>query len=105
VQTTSSKEDDLDITRWLEDGEQEPPDPPPSPEALSIRDTHTTGHKMSDTTTIHLVPKKAEEGPKKEEKKTPKPPSRFERPKKPLAVDSRDAANDTLKHFFNRKKS
>ena len=105
VQTTSPKEDDLDITRWLEDGEQEPSDPPPSSETLSIRDTHTTGHKMADTTTIHLVPTNAEEAPKKEEKKTPKPPGRFERPKKPLAIDSRDAANDTLKHFFNRKKS
>jgi pSer/pThr/pTyr-binding forkhead associated (FHA) protein len=105
VQTTSSKEDDLDITRWLEDGEEEPPDPPPSSETLSLRDTHTTGHKMADTTTINMVPKMAEESPKKEEKKTPKPPNRFERPKKPLAIDSGNAANDTLKHFFNRKKT
>lgn len=105
VQTTSPKEDDLDISRWLEDGEQEPSDPPPSSETLSLKDTHTTGHNLADTTTIHLVPKKAEESPKKEEKKPPKPPGRFERPKKPVSIDSRDAANDTLKHFFNRKKT
>ena len=104
VQTTSSTEDELDITRWLEDGEPAPPDPPSSPEILSLRDTHTTGHKMADTTTIHLVPKTVEESPKKEEKKPQKPPGRFERPKKPVSIDSRDAANDTLKHFFNRKK-
>jgi len=105
VQTTAPKEDDLDITRWLEDGDQAPSDPPPSNENLSVKDTHTTGHKMADTTTIHLVPKKAEESPKKEEKKPSTPPVRFERQKKPPSIDSRDAANDTLKHFFNRKKA
>jgi pSer/pThr/pTyr-binding forkhead associated (FHA) protein len=105
VQTTSPKEDDLDITRWLEDGEEEPPDPPHASETMSLKDTHTTGHKLSDTTTIHMVPKKDEVSPKKEEKKPSIQPARFERPKKPMSVDSRDAANDTLKHFFNRKKS
>ena len=105
VQTTSPKEDDLDITRWLEDGEQEPSDPPPSPETMSLKDTHTTGHKLSDTTTIHLISKNAEESPKKEEMKPPKPSGRLERQKKPVTIDSRSAANDTLKHFFNRKKT
>ncbi len=103
VQTTASKEDDLDITRWLEDDKVQSSEPAPPHDTL--RDTHATGHKPSDTTTIHLVPPNLEPAAKKEDKKPPaKTPSRFEHPKKPSTQDSRDAANDTLRHFFNRKK-
>ena len=106
VQTTSSKEDDLDITRWIEGDEAKPSDPTPPHDTLSIKDTHTTGHRLADTTTIHMVPKKAEDNPIIEEKKSAaKAPGRYERPKKPATQDSRSAANDTLRHFFNRKKS
>ncbi|MGD0652926.1 MAG: FHA domain-containing protein [Thermoguttaceae bacterium] len=104
VQTTAAKEDELDITRWLEDGEAEPAEQPRSSETLSIKDTHTTGHKMADTTTIHMLHKEAEEGPKKEEKPPPKTPGQFKRPKKPVSQDSKSAADDMLKQFFNRKK-
>ncbi len=104
VQTTAPKEDDLDITRWLEDKEAESTGSPPSPDTLSIKDTHTTGHKMADTTTIHMLHKEAEHDPKKEEKKHAKTPGRFDRPKKTVTQDSQSAANDTLRQFFNRKK-
>jgi predicted component of type VI protein secretion system len=107
VQTTTAKEDDIDITRWLEDGEEEPIDPPKAAETLSLKDTHTTGHKLSDTTTIHL-PRDEDDVPqqkaKQEEKKPPTKPNQFERPKKPMSVDSQAAANDMLKQLFNRKK-
>jgi pSer/pThr/pTyr-binding forkhead associated (FHA) protein len=103
VQTTTAKEDEIDITRWLEDNEEEPIEPPKSSDTLSIKDTHTTGHKLSDTTTIHLAPKE-DDVPKKEEKKPPKTHGQFDRPKKPISVDSQSAANDMLKQLFNRKK-
>ncbi|MGD0519335.1 MAG: FHA domain-containing protein [Thermoguttaceae bacterium] len=104
VQSTA-KEDEIDITRWLEDGEAEPAEQPRSPETLSIKDTHTTGHKMADTTTIHMLHKEAEELPIKEDKKSAKAPGRFERPKKPVSQDSKSAADDMLRQLFNRKKS
>jgi pSer/pThr/pTyr-binding forkhead associated (FHA) protein len=105
VQTKAANDDDLDITDWLEDGEekQEPPQPPRAPENLSMRDTHTTGHKLADTTTIHLSPKD-DKDKRKEETKPHKTPGPFERPKKPISQDSQSAANDMLRHLFNRKK-
>ncbi|MGD0382871.1 MAG: FHA domain-containing protein [Thermoguttaceae bacterium] len=104
VQTTAVKEDDIDISRWLEDGEAEPAKRPRSPDALSIKETHATGHKLTDTTTIHMLHAETEEGPKKEEKPPPKTPGRFKRPKKPASQDSKSAADDMLRQFFNRKK-
>jgi pSer/pThr/pTyr-binding forkhead associated (FHA) protein len=104
VQTTSAKEDDLDITRWLEDGEpDEPLEPTHASETLSVKDTQTTHHKLTDTTTIHQPHKEITDS-KKEEKKTQKPPGHFEKPKKPMTVDSQAAANDMLRQLFNRKK-
>jgi predicted component of type VI protein secretion system len=104
VQTITAKEDDIDITRWLEDGEEEPIEPPKAAETLSIKDTHTTGHKLSDTTTIHLPHNEDDVSKTTEEKKPPKKPGQFERPKKPMSVNSQSAADDMLKQLFNRKK-
>jgi len=104
VQNTNAKEDDLDISSWLEDGEQEKPaEPPHAHDTLTINDTHTTGHKLADTTTIHM-PSKEDEDRNKAEKKSQKVSGQFDRPKKPVSQDSQSAANDMLRHLFNRKK-
>jgi len=102
VQTTASKDDDLDISRWLDGDEEQHVDSDPARKDSSTRDTHITGHKLADTTTIHLAAKPAANAPKKDEKK---PPAKLDRTKKPVTVDSQSAANDTLRHFFNRKKT
>jgi predicted component of type VI protein secretion system len=108
VQNTSAKDDDLDIAGWLEDGNEKASEEPPSASSsnISINDTKTTHHKLADTTTIHMPSKQSEHQPegKKDEKKLQKPPVKFETPKKPISHDSQTAANDMLRHFFNRKK-
>ena len=104
VQSTAAKEEDLDITRWLEDGQEEPTESPQPPETLSLKDTHTTGHKLTDTTTIHMLPKETGEPNKVEEKKPHKTGGKFDCQKKPRSVDSQSAANDMLRQLFTRKK-
>jgi len=104
VQTTNAKDDDLDITRWLEDDNEEgSTNMPQAIDTSSLKDTHTTLQKMADTTTIHASSNKGA-NIKKDEKPTTKTTGQFNRPKKPISHDSQDAANDTLRHFFNRKK-
>lgn len=105
VQNTAAKEDEIDITRWLEDGETETDEQASIRSTMSVKDTHAAGLIPADTTTIHMPHKPAETHPKKEDKKSAKKPARFEIPKKPLSQDSQSAANDTLRQFFNRKKS
>lgn len=103
VQNTASKDDDLDITSWLEDDEQEESiEEIRSADTRTINDTQTT-HKLTDTTTIHQ-PHKEIAKEKKEEKKLNKGPGHFEVPKKPKTQDSQTAANDMLRQLFGRKK-
>jgi pSer/pThr/pTyr-binding forkhead associated (FHA) protein len=110
IETTSGKEDDLDIAGWLEDQEEKdkekkdgPTEPPSSSGASSLKDTQTTSHKLADTTTI-LMPSKKDTEQKAGDKKTQKGPSHLDRSKKPTSIDSQSAANDMLRQLFNRKK-
>jgi predicted component of type VI protein secretion system len=108
VESTTSKEDDLDIAGWLEEEEEKEEkkttNPPNMSDTMTLKDTHTIQHKLADTTPIPM-PGKDGEQKKKEEKKAPKPVGgQFNRPKKPVSDNSYDAATDTLRQFFNRKK-
>jgi pSer/pThr/pTyr-binding forkhead associated (FHA) protein len=106
VETKAAKDDDIDITCWLEEKEDEEEDTPNQnrlPEKPSMKDTHVTAHKLTDTTTIH-VPHKEDEASKSGSKITKHPAGKFAPPKKPIGENSQDAANDMLRQFFNRKK-
>jgi predicted component of type VI protein secretion system len=105
VQATASKDDDLDISRWIDGDEKQPDESDPPRDSASMRDTLITGHKLADTTTIHVVPKPGAPAPNKDDRKpAAKAPGKFDRTKKPTTHDSQAAANDTLRHFFNRKR-
>jgi len=92
---------DLDISSWLtdEDQKEKPAAPPEIPAAF-----HDTlpGKKIDETATIP-----ASQGPPGKDK--PKPPltkaaGHALRTAKPMADNSRSAAEDVLKQFFPRKK-
>jgi pSer/pThr/pTyr-binding forkhead associated (FHA) protein len=106
---TKAATDDLDITQWLDDADQ---DIKPSPLVdLGLKNTATLEQSLADTSTIQLpkAPKEAEQKVEPAEKKEPakapvKMVGHFDRKKKPTADNSGDAANDMLKQFFGRKR-
>jgi pSer/pThr/pTyr-binding forkhead associated (FHA) protein len=106
---TKAAADDMDISQWLDDADQ---DIKPSPLVdLGLKNTNTVDQSLADTSTIQL-PKspKEEEKTKKNEKKEQakahpaKTVGQFDRAKKPTSESSGDAANDMLRQFFGRKR-
>jgi hypothetical protein len=108
VQTAPVKDDDVDLSSWLEGDDEEDIKLPSSIETMSLKDTNTTGHKVSDTTTIASPIKEGDESEDKEKKdkmdKKAKVVGQFDRNKKPTSESSQSAATDMLRQFFNRKK-
>jgi pSer/pThr/pTyr-binding forkhead associated (FHA) protein len=104
--------DDLDITQWLDDNDQDSNKPNPLLD-LNLKNTATVDQNLADTTTI-LLPKEQEAKEKikkdkeKEKEKAKTPPvklvGQFERSKKPTSENSGDAAEDMLRQFFGRKR-
>ena len=101
--------DDLDITQWLDDAEQ---DRAPSPLVdLGLKNTGVVDQDLADTTTV-LLPKDSDAKEKKEvkeetggeKKPAPKIVRQFDRTKKPATESSCDAASDMLRQFFGRKR-
>jgi pSer/pThr/pTyr-binding forkhead associated (FHA) protein len=96
-----SPEGELDVSGWLADAEGEQPAPSPQ-KAVSPHDTFV-GKVTDDTTTMHTSPDPAE---KEKEKQKPRQKSTTSlRAVKPMAEDSRSAAEDVLRHFFPRRKA
>jgi pSer/pThr/pTyr-binding forkhead associated (FHA) protein len=96
--------DDLDITQWLDD---DAPKKPSSSSNIELKNT-SVDQNMADTTTI-LLPQKSEDKAKdKKEKEKEKAPVKMvgqsDRAKKPTTASSGDAAENTLRQFFGRKR-
>ncbi|MCC6126560.1 MAG: FHA domain-containing protein [Pirellulales bacterium] len=98
--------DDLDITQWLDDANEDmkPVDP-------DLKNTSSIDQNLADTSTIQLPKdsKKQETEKRGEEKEKEKIPpvkvvGQFNRHKKPTAESSGDAADDMLRQFFGRKR-
>ena len=111
VQSTTGKQDDLDITNWLEDEEEESSETGSSIDTLSVKETRTVGHKPPDTTAIHTPhiggPEKQDqkkEDKKEDKKKSTKGAGHLDFKKKVTGKDTCSAAEDTLRHFLHRKK-
>jgi pSer/pThr/pTyr-binding forkhead associated (FHA) protein len=101
--------DDLDISQWLDDADQ---DRPPSPLVdLGLKNTGIVDQDLADTTTV-LLPKGSDAKENKDEKKetgAEKKPAikvvgQLGRDKKPATESSCDAASDMLRQFFGRKR-
>jgi pSer/pThr/pTyr-binding forkhead associated (FHA) protein len=107
AQTTAANEDDLDISGWLEDDEENSNNSPLSTDTLSIRDTRTLGDKTSDASTVHMPPAEEEKKkhPPKEEPKKSHKSGHYDFKKKPTSANTQSAADDTLRHFLSRKKT
>ena len=93
--------DDFDVSRWLGDDDAVKLNPPRK-EPLRTDDT-MAGKSMIDTATIPvpIEPNKEEKKPAsaKTAGKLPHPPA------KPTTDSSGEAADDALRHFFQRKKT
>ena len=104
VQSSTAKEDDVDLSDWFSGEEDGTSETTPAVDLASIKETTTLGHKVSDTTTIVPSPKEKEEGKSGDKKgKKSKTPGHLIA-SRPLSDSSHSAANDTLRQFFNRKK-
>lgn len=102
AQTTATKEEDLDISNWI-NGEEESSKPASPIDDLSIKETRTIGHKLSDTTTV-FAPHIGGEEKKEEKKKPPKGTGRSDYTKKVSDGNSQSTASNALRQFLNRKK-
>jgi pSer/pThr/pTyr-binding forkhead associated (FHA) protein len=112
ARTAASSSDDLDVTRWLEEGDD-------SEIARQVATPDTRQFRLDDTGNVALDTNVAEDGEVQEqqgeESKTDKEESkksdRWKKEKpgklptqpKSTAKDSREAAADMLKRFFNRR--
>ncbi len=105
ARTASSSTEDLDIARWLEDGA----DPEVS---RAVAEPDTRQFRIDDTSTLAMdtnvdaPASEAEEDAADEKKKRWKKPDKGKLPlRQPQnsAKDSREAAADMLKRFFNRR--
>ncbi len=103
VASAAASGDDLDISSWLEKGDNEDNEtvtwPIKKPEA---DDDTLTGKGLTENTTVAGPP--AKKGGKAKEKTPPKPVGQFQRKAKPMAESSGEAASDMLKQFFSRKR-
>jgi hypothetical protein len=102
VASAAAGDEDLDISSWLneEKDEQGPASPPVKPTAL--HDTHA-GKTLDETTTIPAS--RSAEGKGKENQPRPKAAGQLQRPGKPMADNSRSAAEDALKQYFRKNKA
>jgi pSer/pThr/pTyr-binding forkhead associated (FHA) protein len=96
-----SPEGELDISGWLTDEEGEKPAPSPET-AVAPHDTFV-GKVTDDTTTMQTSQGAAEK--EKDKQKPRQKPSTSLRAAKPVAEDTRSAAEDVLRHFFPRRKA
>jgi len=107
VAAASSPGDDLDISSWLENDDNDPDAetvtwPTKKP---SDADETLVGKALTETTTSHgSPPKKTDDAEKTKGKKPVKPVGRFQNRAKPAAESSGEAAGDMLKQFFSRKR-
>jgi len=103
VASTSAKGDDLDISNWLED-EQEEDSPLVHERPTEVHDT-VVGRGLGDTSTT--ISSSALRSPEEQKGKKPAPSkiNKMHRPTKPMAESSGAAAADMLRQFFHRKKS
>lgn len=99
---TNPNEDDFDLSRWLDEEEGDALNVPPA-KKTSPGDETVAGTSMTDTATIPVPFAPAK---KEEEKKEPpaKTTGKHNRPAKPVIGDTGSAAEDALRHFFQRKK-
>jgi hypothetical protein len=104
--------DDLDITQWLDNAEEEPVRLT-APIDKNLKNTSIVDQNLADTTTIHLPQKpgdkeKQEQDKEKAKEKEKVPPPKVaghsDRGKKPTTATSGDAASDVLRQFFGRKR-
>ncbi len=111
ARTASTSAEDLDIAKWLEDGSDEET-------SRAVAEPDTRQFRIDDTSTVALdtkvgepLPEPAEAESPKEEEGDEKSGKRWkkDKAKSPFrqqqmsAKDSREAAADMLKRFFNRR--
>jgi pSer/pThr/pTyr-binding forkhead associated (FHA) protein len=108
ARTALSSADDLDIAKWLEDGADEAA-------SRAVAEPDTRQFRVDDTSTLAMDTKvdaatpeseetEAEEGEQKEGKRLKKDKAKLPFSQQQMsAKDSREAAADMLKRFFNRR--
>jgi pSer/pThr/pTyr-binding forkhead associated (FHA) protein len=110
--SNAAVEDDLDISRWFSDEEDNALSVPPPTKKQDIGDDTVAGRSLTDTTTIpaQAVPAQPAKEKEKESEKKKEVPAKtagklVRPPAKPTTENSGSAADDALRHFFHRKKA
>jgi predicted component of type VI protein secretion system len=104
VAVAVASEGELDISGWLADDEQEETAAPRLAKQVAPHDTFV-GKATDDTTTMQANQDHQKKEKEKQKAPRPKAGSTSLRAVKPMAEDSRSAAEDVLRHFFPRKKA
>ena len=105
VAAVSTDDDDADVSRWLDEDDALKSNPSLKEPAKS--DDTIAGKSMIDTATIPIPPAPHKEEPHKKEEKKQAPAKgvgKLHPPAKPTTDSSGEAADDALRHFFQRKK-
>ncbi|MGW8258111.1 MAG: FHA domain-containing protein [Thermoguttaceae bacterium] len=103
VQKSGIADEDTEIAAWLEDGDKASEKTNPALDALSAKETRTFGDKLSDTSS-GPGQRSGDEQKTEEKKKSSQGPGHLKNPKKPTSENTQKVAEDTLRHFLNRKK-